>query len=59
MHTCCFVIFAMGDGLLFSLFISAIDIEVFCYSYEGIDAVKSALKAGLAQSTEDMPVKVR
>ena len=37
----------------------AIDIEVFCYGYEGIDAVKSALKAGLAQSTEDMPVKVR
>lgn len=34
------------------------DIEVSCYSYEGIDAVKSALKAGLAQSTEELPIKV-
>lgn len=34
------------------------DIEVSCYSYEGIDAVKTALKAGLALSTEEMPVKI-
>lgn len=34
------------------------DIEVSCYGYEGIDAVKSSLKAGLAQSSEDMPLKV-
>ena len=45
--------------VLFSLHFLAVDIEVFCYGYEGIDAVKSALRAGLAQSTEDMPVKVR
>ena len=35
-----------------------IDIEVACYHYEGIDAVKSALKTGLTVSTEDMAVKV-
>ena len=29
-----------------------------CYGYEGIDAVKSSLKAGLAQSTEEMPIKI-
>ena len=34
------------------------DIEVSCYGYEGIDAVKSSLKAGLAQSTEEMPIKI-
>jgi len=34
------------------------DVEVSCYAYEGIDAVKAALKAGLAHSTEDMPLKV-
>ncbi len=34
------------------------DIEVSCYAYEGIDAVKTALKAGLAKSTEDEPIKV-
>lgn len=35
------------------------DIEVSCYSYEGIDAVKEALRQGLKHSTEDLPVKVR
>lgn len=35
------------------------DIEVACYGYEGIDAVKEALKAGLKCSTECMPIKVR
>ena len=35
-----------------------LDVNVFCYGYEGIDAVKAALKAGLARSTEDLPIKV-
>lgn len=35
------------------------DIEVACYGYEGIDAVKEALRAGLSCSTEAMPIKVR
>ncbi|KAL7293216.1 eukaryotic translation initiation factor 2 subunit 1 [Trichogramma pretiosum] len=34
------------------------DVEVACYGYEGIDAVKTALKAGLALSTEDLPIKI-
>ena len=34
------------------------DIEVACYDYEGVDAVKSALREGLNMSTEDMPVRV-
>ena len=34
------------------------DVEVSCYGYEGIDAVKRALVAGLELSTEDMPIKV-
>lgn len=34
------------------------DIEVACYAYEGIDAVKAALKEGLKFSSEEMPVKV-
>ena len=29
-----------------------------CYEYEGIDAVKAALKQGISMSTEDMPIKV-
>ena len=33
------------------------DIEVACYGYEGIDAVKEALRAGLNCSTETMPIK--
>ena len=40
------------------VFLSRLDIEVSCYGYEGIDAVKHALKAGLAKSTEDEPIKV-
>jgi translation initiation factor 2 subunit 1 len=35
------------------------DVEVSCYAYEGIDAVKSALKSGLQQSTEEMPLEIR
>jgi len=34
------------------------DIEVACYGYEGIGAVKQALKAGIACSTEDIPIKI-
>lgn len=34
------------------------DIEVACYAYEGIDAVKAALKQGISMSTEDMPIKI-
>ena len=33
--------------------------EVSCYAYEGIDAVKHALKIGLRQSTEEMPLEIR
>jgi translation initiation factor 2 subunit 1 len=32
--------------------------EVACYGYEGIDAVKDALRAGLSLSTEDSPIKI-
>jgi len=34
------------------------DIEVACYGYEGIGAVKNALKAGIACSTEEIPIKI-
>lgn len=34
------------------------DFEVACYGYEGIDAVKAALRAGLACSTEELPIKI-
>lgn len=34
------------------------DIECACYGYEGIDAVKTALKSGLALSTEELPIKI-
>lgn len=40
-------------------FVPWTDIEVACYGYEGIDAVKDALRAGLNCSTEAMPIKVR
>ena len=39
--------------------VSSLDLEVACYKYEGVDAVKNALRAGLDLSTEDMPIKVR
>ena len=52
----------MGCSCLVKLFYLCLyypsDIEVSCYGYEGIDAVKASLKAGLAQSTEDMPIKI-
>ncbi|KAK9880300.1 hypothetical protein WA026_010178 [Henosepilachna vigintioctopunctata] len=33
------------------------DIECGCYGYGGIDAVKAALKSGLALSTQELPIK--
>lgn len=47
-----------ADEWMISFFFSSADIEVACYGYEGIDAVKEALRAGLACSTEVMPIKV-
>ncbi|KAI1779772.1 translation initiation factor 2, alpha subunit [Hypoxylon cercidicola] len=35
------------------------DIEVTCFEYEGIDAVKTALRTAEARNTEDNQVKVR
>lgn len=35
------------------------DIEVTCFQFEGIDAVKYALAAGEASSTEECPVKIK
>lgn len=35
------------------------DIEVFCYGYDGIDAVKASLKAGEQQGNEEMPLKIK
>jgi translation initiation factor 2 subunit 1 len=35
------------------------DIEVACFAYDGIDAVKAALMAGEKVSSEEIPVKVR
>ncbi|VDK31681.1 unnamed protein product [Taenia asiatica] len=34
------------------------DFEVSCFAYEGIDAVRRALHAGLALSTDDLPIKI-
>ncbi|KAJ3037597.1 hypothetical protein HDV00_001485 [Rhizophlyctis rosea] len=35
------------------------DIEVTCFGYEGIDAIKSALQAGEGCSTEDAQIKIK
>lgn len=35
------------------------DIEVTCFQYEGIDAIKRALKKGEQTSTEETPISVR
>lgn len=34
------------------------DIECACYEYEGIDAVKTSLRAGLELSTEEIAIKI-
>jgi translation initiation factor 2 subunit 1 len=34
-------------------------LELTCYSYEGINGIKSALRAGEAMSTEQVPLKIR
>jgi len=34
------------------------DIEVSCFTYEGIDAVKAALVEGLKCSSDDLPIKI-
>ncbi|KAI9348453.1 eukaryotic translation initiation factor 2 alpha subunit-domain-containing protein [Zopfochytrium polystomum] len=34
------------------------DIEVTCYGYEGIDAIKAALSAGELLSTAEVPIKI-
>ncbi|EDV23203.1 Eukaryotic translation initiation factor 2 subunit 1 [Trichoplax sp. H2] len=34
------------------------DIEVTCYTYEGVEAVKAALHAGLEKSTTEVPIKI-
>ncbi|KAJ8145903.1 hypothetical protein OXX80_003391 [Metschnikowia pulcherrima] len=35
------------------------DVEVSCFAYEGIDAIKTALKTAEAESTEQMQVKAK
>ncbi|CAD6572400.1 MAG: hypothetical protein CYPHOPRED_004825 [Cyphobasidiales sp. Tagirdzhanova-0007] len=35
------------------------DIEVTCFSYAGIDAIRRALKAGEAVGTESIPIKIK
>lgn len=35
------------------------DIEVTCYKFDGIDAVKAALSAGEASGTEECPIKIK
>jgi translation initiation factor 2 subunit 1 len=35
------------------------DIEVKCFAYSGIEAIRKALQAGEGLSTEDVPIKVR
>ncbi|KAL7752271.1 hypothetical protein RI367_002316 [Sorochytrium milnesiophthora] len=35
------------------------DVEVTCFTYKGIDAIKEALMQGESRSTEETPVKVR
>lgn len=35
------------------------DVEVSCFSYEGIDAIREALRAGMAKSTENSPIRIK
>ena len=59
---CCYIVIVLLHcycvvTLLLCCYIAS-DIEVACYAYEGIDAVKAALKQGISMSTEEMPIKV-
>jgi len=35
------------------------DVELTCFTYDGINALKEALRAGLACSTEEYPIKIK
>lgn len=35
------------------------DVEITCFSYEGIDAIKEAIRAGLAFDTPELPFKIK
>ena len=35
------------------------DVEITCFSYEGIDAIKDAIRAGLAFDTPELPFKIK
>ena len=35
------------------------DIEVTCFSYEGINAIKGALLKGVAMGSDDLPIKIK
>eukprot|EP00121_Abeoforma_whisleri_P000953 Awhi_evm1s848 len=35
------------------------DIDVSCYEYEGIDAIKASLQVGIDMSTEDCPISIK
>lgn len=35
------------------------DLEVTCFKYEGIDAIRAALKKGEETSTEETPIKIK
>ncbi len=35
------------------------DLEVMCFAYDGIDAIKEALTAAEQLSTEEMPIKIK
>ncbi len=35
------------------------DLEVMCFAYDGIDAIKDALLAAEQLSTEEMPIKIK
>lgn len=48
----------MSYNISFPWRLFLLDIEVSCYGYDGIDAVKDALMSGLGLSTEEMPIKV-
>jgi translation initiation factor 2 subunit 1 len=35
------------------------DIEISCYTYEGIDAIRESLQAGIDVGSQDMPIKIK